>query len=271
MDVTLALLLLLIVVALAWLDRVRLVALVSRPPRSVDVDAAQAGYYWRLTRQSGLPPYETWPYYMGLKLLLALALPLMVARATGLGVWSLLLAPVGFMLPDLVLYYVRRQRQATIRRSLSFFLDLLVSLLQAGLGLEEAFARTAREGLPRDHPLSVEANRVVEELSLGRDRGVGFQMLADRTGVQELWSVANALGVGLRLGGSIEATLKAQADLLRAKRREDGLKRLNVASAQVLLPLMLCGFPVFIVLVLVPLAIRVVQGMTDLGGVLRVP
>lgn len=268
-DISLVLLLVLLVAALLCLDRVRLLPLVSRPAPTADAGAAQGDYYWRLTRQSGLSPHDAWPFYMGAKVALAVLLPAAGMRFAGVVWWTLLLIPIGFMLPDGVLLYVRRQRQATIQRALSFFLDLLVSLLQAGLGLEEAFARTAREGLPDGHPLAREANRVVEELSLGRDRTVGFQMLADRTGVLDLRGLANALSVGLTTGGSVEAVLKSQAELVRAKRREDGLKRLNVASAQVLLPLMLCGFPVFIVLVFAPLAIRVMQSLAELGSVLR--
>lgn len=269
-DLSLVLLLLLLVVALLWLDRARLLPLVSRPAPMAEDGAVQRGYYWRLTRQSGLAPHGAWPFYMGAKVALAVLLPAAAMRFAGVIWWTLLLIPVGFMIPDAVLVYVRRQRQATIQRALSFFLDLLVSLLQAGLGLEEAFARTAREGLPDGHPLAREALRVVEELSLGRDRTIGFQMLADRTGVLDLRGLSNALSVGLTMGGSVEAILKSQADLVRAKRREEGLKRLNIASAQVLLPLMLCGFPVFIVLVFAPLAIRVMQSLADLGSVLRV-
>jgi len=269
LDFTLALLLVLIIGALLWLDQARLLAMVARPPRTGEPGAAQTSYYWKLTRQCGLPPYETWPFYIGAKLVLAVLLAVLALRV-GLGRWALLCLPLGFMIPDLILMSVRRNRQTTIRKALSFFLDLLVSLLQAGLGLEEAFARVAREGLPPGHPLANEALRVVEELSLGRDRSLGFQLLADRTGVVELRSVANALSVGLTLGGSVETTLKAQAELVRAKRREDGLKRLNIASAQVLLPLMLCGFPVFAVLVFAPLAMRVMQSLADLGSILRV-
>lgn len=269
MDVLLALLLAVVVGLLLWLDRARVMALVARPSPTADGGAAQLGYYWRLTRQSGFTPFDAWPFYMGAKVVLAMLLPALAMELGGVGLIALWLAPVGFMLPDVGLIFVRRQRQAAIRKALSFYLDLLVSLLQAGLSLEVAVARAAREGLPQGHPLADEALRVVEELKLGRDRSLGFQMLADRTGVSELRGLANALSVGLTQGGSIEATLKAQAELVRAKRREEGLRRLNVANAKVLLPLMLCGFPVFVVLVFVPLALKLVGALGELGRILR--
>lgn len=273
MDMILALLLALAIAVLLWIERARLLPLVTRPSRTSDTGAASGsgGYYWRLTRQAGLSPYDAWPYYIGAKLALAVLLPVLLIRIVGFSWWALLPASIGFMLPDLVLAYARRQRQATIRRALSFFLDLLVSLLQAGLGLEEAFARTARVGLPPGHPLAKEAMGVVEEMSLGRDRSLAFQMLGERTGVAELRNLANAIAFGLTLGGSVEATLKAQADLARAKRREEGLKRLSLVNVQVLLPLMLCAFPVFVVLVVFPLAMRALESLQGLGSVLRLP
>lgn len=272
MDRFLALLLLLVVGALLWMERTRWLALIVRPPQTADTNGASTGsYYWRLTRQAGLAPYRDWPFYMAAKIVLAVLLSVPLVAVVGFG-WSMLLPAVaGFLLPDLVLIYARRQRQATIRRALSFFLDLLASLLQAGLGLEEAFARTAREGLPPGHPLAKEARGIVEELSLGRDRSLGFRLLAERTGVAELRSLASALGLGATMGGSVEATLKAQADLARARRREEGLKRLSVVNAQVLMPLILCAFPVFVVLVFLPLALRLFESLQGLGNVLRLP
>jgi tight adherence protein C len=266
LDVMLGVLLVSVVAGLLWVERARLTSLVARPQASGDPAAAQ-GYYWRLTRQAGFSPSATWPVYMGAKVTLAVVLAALALPMVGL--WAWLPAVGGFVLPDAVLAYMRRRRQAKIRSSLSFFVDLLLSLLQAGLGIEEAFGRTAGEGLPKGHPLADEASRVVAELKLGRDRTLGFQVLADRTGVVELRSLSNALAAGLGHGSSLEATLKGQADLLRARRREEGLKRLNVASAKVLLPLMLCGFPVFVVLVLAPLGIRIMQGFADLGRILR--
>ncbi len=268
MDLILVLLLFLVLGGLVWLERARLGPFIARPAPAAENGAATGSYYWRLTRQAGLSPYDSWPLYIAAKVLIAAAL---VALAMWLGIrWlALVLAPVGFMLPDALLAYIRRERQGKIRRALSFFFDLLVSLLQAGLGVEEAFARTAREGLPRDHPLAEEAMRVVEELKLGRDRTLGFQTLADRTGVAELKSLSAALAVGVTQGGSIEGALRAQAEVLRAHRREEGMRRLNVVGAQVLLPLMLCGFPVFLVLVLAPLAIRLAQSLATLAHVLQ--
>lgn len=270
-DIILGSLLLLVGGSLLWMERSRIF---RSSPAEADVTVIgggpEPGYFWKLARPAGLTPDRAWPFFVGSKLVLSLALPAVAAEVLGFGVVGFLIAGVaGFFVPDLVLAYVRRQRQANIRRALSFFLDLIVSLLQAGLTLEEAFKRAAREGLSRDHPLAEEANLVAQELDLGRDRTAGFQALAERTGVRELRGLANALALGLGSGASVETTLRAQAELARAKRREEGLRRLQVASAEVLVPLLLCGFPVFIVMVFFPLAILLLRNLELIGGAVR--
>jgi pilus assembly protein TadC len=268
-DITLALLLV-VVLYLVWVQWRRAPGPLPEPAEQAAAAGPASTYYWKLTRQTGFSPERMWPVYLGAKVLLAVVLPLAVMEWIRPGWWLPLgLVFVGFFLPDAVLHYLRLRRQDDIRRSLSFFLDLFVSLLQAGLSLEEAFARAAREGLRKGHPLAEEALLVVGELDLGRDRTLGFQALAERTGVKELRALASALGVGLGVGASVEATLRAQADLMRAKRREDGLKRLEIASAEVLLPLLLCSFPVFVVLILVPLVLVVIDSLKAFGQVVR--
>lgn len=266
-DLTLVALVLLLGGVLVWTERA---AMAGQAGEKTLLNVPDQGYFWRLARPAGLAPDQAWVWFVAAKVVLAVGLPLAALALFRLGAIPLfLLAVVGFLLPDGLLMYVRRQRQANIRRSLSFFLDLMVSLLQAGLTLEEAFKRAVKEGLPKSHPLAEEASLVADELDFGRDRTTGFQTLGDRTGVRELRALASALSLGVGTGVSVEATLRAQAELARAKRREDGIRRLNIASAEVLVPLLLCGFPVFIVLVFFPLAVILMNNLQALGSVLR--
>jgi len=231
--------------------------------------APDRDYEWRLIRQAGFLPDRFQSLLLPTRVFLALILPLLAAEAFGLSGWLAVLAPLGFVVPDACLALVRRQRQRDVRQALSFFLDMMLSLLQAGLSLEEAFRRAAAQGLPAQHPLAEEVTRVSAELSVGRDRGSAFRALAERTGVQELIAVAEAVTLGLSRGVSLEATLKAQADLARARRREDGMRRLDKANAEILIPLLLCSFPMFVSLVIVPLGLQLMDGLELLARVLR--
>jgi len=249
-----------------------------REPHEPDADEAPVGpvgYFPRLARQSGYNPDALLWIYWAARIALAFLLPLVAyqlgSRWGGAPPWfvSTGLLVLGFFAPDLWLLAVRRARRKRIRNGLSFFLDLIVSLLHSGLGLEEAFRRAARDGLEPGHPLALEAGLVDLELGAGKERGQAFDSMALRTGVIELRSVAAALRLGMRLGNPVQDTLSAQADLLRTRRREDARRELSLAPLKTLLPILLCGFPIFQVLVIFPALVEIAKllgEMSDLFG-----
>lgn len=223
-------------------------------------------YYPKLTRQSGLDP-ETWrPSYWGLKLACA-ALPafliLEVLAAIGFpelaGAWLILPAVAGFFLPDLILWTTRRGRRRKVEAALPYFLDLVVAFLHSGLSLTEAFRRAGREGFAPSHPLAQEVELVGRELDAGKDPSTALRDLAERTGVPDLKGVAAALRMGIRLGAPVEETLRAQADSLWTKRRENALKQLQKAEIKMMLPVALMGFPMFGVLALFPVIMDLIE------------
>lgn len=234
-----------------------------------DVREWARGYYPRLVRQAGFDP-DTWriPYWIGkvvfailfayLWLVFVRALSESASPILGMIVFGIL----GFFVPDATFGLLRRARKNRIRDSISYFLDLVVALLYSGLGLEEAFRRAGRDGFPPEHPLSREVDLVSQELDAGQDRAVAFRALADRTGVRELRAVAAALRSGAKLGSSVETTLEAQAQVLRTKRREQLRRRINVALVKALVPVLLCGFPLILILLFFP---AIVDLMTLFG------
>jgi pilus assembly protein TadC len=245
------------------------------PEREDDRDdppAGPVGYFGRLARQSGYHPEALhWIYWVakiGLAVLLPLAALQLWARWGAHPAWLLLvgLLLLGFFSSDLWLFAVRRARRRRIRHALSFFLDLIVSLLHSGLGLEEAFRRASRDGLETGHPLALEAGLVDLELGAGKERGQAFESMALRSGVTELRSVAAALRLGMRLGNPVQDTLSAQADLLRTRRREDARRELSLAPLKTLLPILLCGFPIFLVVVIFPALVEIAQLLGEMQG-----
>ena len=273
----------------AWLDLLLLallaaVAVLLYRLQPVEAPAAagaagQAGAAWPLrsrfpsvARQAGYDPGRLRWFYWLAKVALAALLPLLLLEAAAaLGgkaplLWLVFLALLGLFLPDLWLLWLRRRRRRRIRRALSYYLDLLVALLHSGLSLEEAFRRAGREGLDRGHPLAGEVRLAGRELDAGQERGDVFETLAERCGVAELRSVATALGVAARHGGSVEAALETQADLLRTKRREHARRQVTAAATRAIFPLFLCGFPVFLVIVFFPAILELVETLRELAS-----
>jgi tight adherence protein C len=223
------------------------------------------GAYARLIRQAGFVSKTFVPVFWALKLIGAVLVPLVVLEISTRRDWEVpaavlvLAVALGFFLADLWLVSVRKERQKKILWSLAYLLDLIVAFLRSGLGLEEAFRRAGREGFPPDHPLAEEVALVSREIDLGKDRAAAFRALYARTGVVPMKAIAAALESGLRLGASVEATLRAQAELLRARRREDVLKRVQLAAVKALVPVILCGFPLFLVIVFFPAVVEIMR------------
>ena len=256
----------------------------ARPqPRLHDPDIGEAEpahehpgfprYFHRWARQSGLDSDALFWLYWFSKIVLAVLLPLLAVEALsrtrlfGSPWWLLLaLAVGGFLVPDAWLAVRRRDRIKRIRIALSYFLDLVVSLLHSGLGLEEAFRRAGRQGLDPEHPLAEEVTLVDTELEVGKDRTDAFDALAERTGIVEFQSIASALRLGMRLGNSVQTTLDAQADLLRLQRREAARREISLAPLKTLFPILLCGFPIFAVLVIFPALTEIFALLREIGA-----
>jgi tight adherence protein C len=267
------LLLALLLAAVAWLvlSRPGFVAIAppsSRKPAALwrqRLAVRLQTYYPRVVRQAGYDPGSLRGFYWLAKAALALLLPLLLLEVSsrwlrGTGLVALLVpALVGFLLPDLWLVLRRRRRKRQITRSLGYFVDLLVAFLYSGLSLERAFNRAGREGFERNHPLARELLLAGRELDAGQDPSLAFQALAERTGVAELRGIAAALSIGLRVGMPVRATLQAQSEMLWTKRREAALKQINAAAAKVMFPVMLCGFPIFLLLTYFPAFLEVID------------
>ena len=200
------------------------------------------------------------------KILLAFLVPMIVqVQEWWPSVFGLILfGAIGFFLPDLWLRTRVRKRQQRIRRGLSFYLDLVNSLLRSGMTLERAFIVGAKQGFRDPHPLADEVNLLSRELELGRDRVQAFKMLAERTGVMELRVMAAAVQVGLRSGASIESTLDIQADLIRFRQQQETVSRLNRSTAISVAPVFLCGVPLWLVIVFFPAAMDLIETLRGL-------
>ena len=239
------------------------------PPGGASRRRGWTQWYALLIRQAGLQPGALALSYWASKVFLAALFPLLLMQY-GLGVYQLLDAPtllaalIGFLVPDLWLLRVRQVRRRRIRSALSFFLDLVVALLHSGLPLERAFLRAAREGFSEPHPLAEEAQLIGREMDMGKDRSAAFKALADRTGVYELRAVSAALGMGLRRGVAIDDALEAQADMIRSRHRERAIRRVHRAAVVAALPILLCGVPVFAVVVYFPGFVTILEALRSL-------
>ncbi|HVJ07452.1 MAG TPA: type II secretion system F family protein [Acidisarcina sp.] len=195
-------------------------------------------------------------YFYGVKVLLPLALCLLVL-ITGIGHQSPLFAYAaalgfGFLAPDFWLGRQISSRQSRIRTGLADVLDLLVICIEAGLGLDQATARTTEE-LEQAHPdICDELTVVVLEQRAGRPRSDAWKNFADRTGVESVRNLVSVLAQSEQFGTSIAKTLRIHSETLRTQRRQRVEEQAAKTTVKLIFPLVFFIFPSLFLVTLGP-------------------
>lgn len=172
-----------------------------------------------------------------------------------------ILGGLGFYLPNIILWYLRRKRQQAIFLSLPDALDLLVVCVESGLGLDAAMRKVCEE--MKDH-----AKIICEELSLcnfqlqmGRARREVLHDLGARTGVDDLKSLSAILIQADRFGSSIAQALRVQSDSMRTRRKQIAEEKAAKTAVQLIFPLVLFIFPGIFIVLVGPAALQIMDKM----------
>jgi tight adherence protein C len=206
---------------------------------------------------------------IGSKVLCAALLPVIwiaagyaMAKPLGnvLGV-SVVLGVLGFYVPTVYIGIRLSQRRGEIQSALPDALDLLVVCVEAGLGLGAALQRVGQEIRLASPQLSDELALVNSEMQTGVSRMDALRNLAERTGVEELFSLVAMLIQTDRLGTSIAMSLRAHADSMRTRRRQRAEELARKASIKLAFPLVLLIFPALMVVILGPAGIQLIKAL----------
>lgn len=166
---------------------------------------------------------------------------------------------IGFYLPPLFVRSRIRSRHRRINQTLPDALDLTITCVEAGIGMEAAMDRVATE-LGLSAPLlSDELVQTSREMRAGIARGEAFRRLARRTGVDELRSLAAVIVQTEMFGTSIAQTLRTQAETMRVRRTLLAEERAGKVGVKLTIPLVLCILPALFTVLLGPAAIGFVQ------------
>jgi tight adherence protein C len=182
-----------------------------------------------------------------------------MAGMTGLALLGAL-AAMGAYLPKMWLGGRVKARQKAISKSLPDAFDLIVTCVEAGLGLEAALARVAEK---TKGPFGEELTICLREVSMGKLRREALKELADRTGVPDLTGFINAVVQAESMGTSIGTVLRVQAEQLRMKRRQRAEQQAHAAPIKMMFPLVLCLFPTLFIVILGPAGISIYQNFVQ--------
>ena len=174
--------------------------------------------------------------------------------------YALLLAALvfawGHVLMNLWLRFKGNRRIREIAGAAPDTLDLMVTCLEAGLGLNATIARIGEERATMADPLGREFAQVAFELRSGRTREDALRGLGDRNGVEDLKALAGLIIQSDRLGASMAQTLRAHADLLRTKRRQRAEEAARKLPIKMLFPLAFFILPSLFIVVGGPAMLR---------------
>lgn len=148
------------------------------------------------------------------------------------------------------------RRRSDITAELPDLVDLLTVSIEAGLALEAALSRVSERG---EGPLAVEVRRTLSEIALGRQRRDALRSLGSRTGVPAVVAFVNSLNQADQSGMELGPVLRAQADVVRQRRRQRAEEAAMKAPIKMLFPLIMFIFPSIFVILLGPAAIQMVE------------
>jgi tight adherence protein C len=170
-------------------------------------------------------------------------------------------AALGLYLPVLVVRTKADRRQQEIINGFPDALDLMLVCVEAGLGLEAAFARVGME-MTDSHPrIAEQFGNVVLEMRAGRNREDALRRMADRAGADEIRAFATLLIQSTKLGSSIAQTLRVYAAEMRERRRLRAEEKAHRLPVLLSIPLVACMLPVMIGVLMLPAAIRVTRAI----------
>jgi tight adherence protein C len=176
-------------------------------------------------------------------------------------------AALGLYLPSVFIRARADRRQRDIINGFPDALDLMLVCVEAGLGLEAAFARVGME-MTNSHPrLAEQLGAVVLELRAGRSHEDALRRMADRSGADDIRAFATLLIQSTKLGSSIAQTLRVYASEMRERRRMKAEEKAHRLPVLLSIPLVACMLPAMIGVLMLPAAIRVVRAIIPaLGG-----
>lgn len=151
--------------------------------------------------------------------------------------------------------FVSRRKEslgATYRSVFPDFLDLLLVCIDAGLSMNAAVDRVAREFEFSCKPFATNLSLMLSEVRSGRAFPDALENLSVRLGIDEAKSFVTLVKQSLELGSDVSSALRVYADEMRVKRLLRAELMANALPIKMLLPLGVFIFPSLLIVVLTP-------------------
>ncbi len=168
--------------------------------------------------------------------------------------FTLVIAALGFMLPQMLLRSTIDRRRSAVVRKLPDALDLMTICVDAGLTFDGAMARVDEKW---DDPLARDFGRVIYEMQLGKSRRQALRDMQERMDVADVTSFVASVLQADQLGVSVGRVLRIQSEQMRLRRRQRAEERAQQASIKMLFPLIFMIFPSMFIVLLGPAVLQI--------------
>jgi tight adherence protein C len=169
----------------------------------------------------------------------------------------LVLASIGYLIPNGVLHYKVRQRQRTIVENFPDALDLMTICVEAGLGLDASLKKVADEIHLKSQILGQELQLITMELRAGFSKEQALRNFAMRTGVDEIELFVAMIIQSDRFGTAMSESLRIHSENLRVKRRQRAEEAAEKISLKLLFPLIFLIFPTLMLILAGPAMLQI--------------
>jgi tight adherence protein C len=163
----------------------------------------------------------------------------------------------GYFLPNVYLSRRTASRRNEHQSGFPDFMDLMVVCAEAGLSMEAALDRVGQELAVSYRSLSANIHMAMLEIRAGRTLSEALEHLGDRLGLEEARSFATLLQQSSELGSSLTDALRVYSDEMRHKRLSRAEEKAYSLPSKLAVPLILCIFPILVIVTLLPAYIRV--------------
>jgi len=168
---------------------------------------------------------------------------------------------LGYKAPELYINNIASKRTDAIRKGLPDALDLMVICAEAGLTVDAAFGRVAKE-LGRAYPeLGDELTLTAIELSFLTERRMAFENLAYRVNLEAVRGVVTTMIQTERYGTPLASALRVLSAEFRNERMMRAEEKAARLPAIMTVPLILFILPVLFIVILGPAACSIKDNM----------
>jgi tight adherence protein C len=221
----------------------------------------------------GIDPRRAVPTFVGVKAVSLVVVPLgayLYASQSGYSLRMVaLISAIGLILgifgPNWAVGYLRRPFQKKLRRGLPDALDLMVVCAEAGLGMETAIERVAREMQPTNAPIALEFTILLNELRMLPDRRQALQRFGDRSDIEGFKRLGSTLAQTMRYGTPLSQALRVLASEMRQERMLKMEEKAVRLPALLVLPLILFIMPSLFIALVGPSILSIMNALGNMS------